>query len=170
MDKKIIFGVLIAILLIGGLFVLTGCSKKNDNTTNSKTENSTSAETVENKEKVAFTKEVAKTRVKYKVPESIDAIGSFKDLGLTCNIYYYTNQTSVMALYPYDDKVENINKVTINGVEYETYKYVEKTMIHYIYRTQIGNFYHLFTYDVYGKEYDDSQVETFMNTVEFITE
>ena len=163
MNKKIIFGVLIAILLIGGLFVLTGCSKKNDNTTNSKTENSTSAETVENKEKVAFTKEVAKTRVKYKVPESIDAIGSFKDLGLTCNIYYYTN-------YPYDDKVENINKVTINGVEYETYKYVEKTMIHYIYRTKIGNFYHLFTYDVYGKEYDDSQVETFMNTVEFITE
>ena len=139
MDKKIIFGVLIAILLIGGLFVLTGCSKKNDNTTNSKTENSTSAETVENKEKVAFTKEVAKTRVKYKVPESIDAIGSF-------------------------------NKVTINGVEYETYKYVEKTMIHYVYRTQIGNFYHLFTYDVYGKEYDDSQVEAFMNTVEFITE
>ena len=52
MDKKIIFGVLIAILLIGGLFVLTGCSKKNDNTTNSKTENSTSAETVENKKKI----------------------------------------------------------------------------------------------------------------------
>ena len=104
------------------------------------------------------------------MPESIDSIGSFKDLGLTCNIYYYTNQSSVMALYPYDDKVENINKVTINGVEYETYKYVEKTMIHYVYRTQIGNFYHLFTYDVYGKEYDDSQVEAFMNTVEFITE
>ena len=170
MNKKIIFGVLIAIALIGGLFILTGCSNKNENTTNSKTENSTSAQTVENKEKVAFTKEVAKTRVKYKIPEESDSIGSFKDLGVTCSIYYYTNQSSVMALYPYDDKVENINKVTINGVEYETYKYVENTMIHYVYRTEIGNYYHLFTYDVYGKEYDDSQVETFMNTVEFITE
>ena len=170
MNKKIIFGILIAIVLIGGLFILVGCNNKNENTKNSKTENSTSAEKVENKEKVAFNKEVVKTRVKYKMPEESDSMGSFKDLGVNCYIYYYTNQSSVMALYPYDDKVENINKVTINGVEYETYKYVENKMIHYVYRTNIGNFYHLFTYDVYGKEYDDSQVETFMNTVEFITE
>ena len=170
MNKKIIFRFLIAIVLICGLFMLTGCGKKDEETTSSKTENSTSKKAEENKEKVAFTKEVSKTRVKYKVPEAMDSIGSFKDLGVTCNIYYYTNQSSVMALYPYDDNVDNIDKVTINGVEYETYKYVENTMIHYVYRTKVGNFYHLFTYDVYGKEYDDSQVEAFMNTVEFITE
>ena len=66
--------------------------------------------------------------------------------------------------------VEKVDKVTINGVEYETYKYVEKAMIHYVYRTKVGNYYHLFQYDVYSTEYDDSQVETFMNTVEFINE
>ena len=170
MNKKIIFRFLVAIVLICGLFMLTGCGKKNEETTNSKTQNSTSKEAVENKEKVAFTKEVAKTHVKYKVPEAMDSLGSFKDLGVTCTIYYYTNQSSVMALYPYDDKVDTVNKVTINGVEYETYKYAEKTMIHYVYRTQVGNYYHLFTYDVYGKEYDDSQVEAFMNTVEFVNE
>ena len=170
MKKKIIFGILIATVFISGLFILTGCSNKNENTTDTKAESSSSEETVENKEKVGFTKEVVKTRVKYRIPEESDSLGSFKDLGVKCSIYYYTNQSSVMALYPYDDNVDNIDKVTINGVEYETYKYVENTMIHYVYRTQVGNFYHLFTYDVYGKEYDDSQVEAFMNTVEFITE
>ena len=162
MNKKKSFRLIMTIVLCVGLFILSGCSNQNGNTT--KKDNSTSTE------KVEFTKEVTKTRVKYKVPETIDSIGSFKDLGVTCSIYYYTNQSSVMALYPYDDQVETINKVTINGVEYETYKYAEKTMIHYVYRTEIGNFYHLFTYDVYGTEYDDSQVDTFMNTVEFITE
>ena len=170
MNKKIIFRFLVAIALICGLLMLTGCGNKNEETTVSKTENSTSKEAVENKEKVAFTKEVTKTRVKYKVPEAMDSIGSFKDLGVTCNIYYYTNQSSVMALYPFDDQVDAVNKVTINGVEYETYKYAEKTMIHYVYRTQVRNYYHLFTYDVYGTEYDDSQVEAFMNTVEFVNE
>ena len=158
------FGVIVIVVIFGGLFMLTGCSTKSGNITNSKTDDT------KNTNKVDFTKEVVKTQVKYKMPEASDSIGSFKDLGVTCSIYYYTNQSSVMALYPYDEKVDTINKVTINGVEYETYKYVEKTMIHYVYRTQIGNFYHLFTYDVYGKEYDDSQVEAFMNTVEFITE
>ena len=162
MKRKNIFILLIAIVLFLGVFTLTGCNNKNKTTT--KTTNSTSTE------KVTFTKEVIKTRVKYKIPEASDSMGSFKDLGVSCYIYYYTNQSSVMALYPYDDQVENINKVTINGVEYDTYKYVENTIIHYVYRVKVGEFYHLFTYDVYGKKYDDSQVEKFMNTVEFITE
>ena len=170
MNKRIIFGVLITIVLVGGLLMLTGCNNKNENTTNSKTENSASKETANSNEKATFTKEVDRSRVKYKVPEDSDTIGGFKDSGINCSIFYYSNQSSVMTLYPYDDKVESVNKVTINGVEYETYKYVEKTMIHYVYRTQIGNYYHLFTYDVYGKEYDDSQVEAFMNTVEFVNE
>ncbi len=170
MKKKIILIVLIAIVLIGGLCLILAFNNKNVNTINSNADNSKSEETVKSNEKVSFTKEVTKTRVKYKMPEETDTLGSFKDMGVTCSIYYYTNQSSVMALYPFDDKVENVNKVTINGVEYETYKYVENIMIHYVYRTEVGNYYHLFTYDVYGKEYDDSQVETFMNTVEFISE
>ena len=167
MNKSNFFRAIIVIILLGGLFMFTGCNNKLTNTTNSKTDNSNSAE---NKDKVAFTKEVVKTHVKYKIPEESDSIGSFKDLGVNCSINYYTNQSSVMALYPYDDQVDSINKITINGIEYETYKYAEKTMIHYVYRTKVGEFYHLFMYDIYAKEYDESQVETFMNTVEFITE
>ena len=81
---------------------------------------------------------------------------------------YYTNQSSVYALYPYDDKVESVNKTTINGVEYDTYKYEDNFGTHYVYRSQVNNFYHLFQYDVKGEGYDESQVEAFMNTVEYI--
>lgn len=156
MKKKILFGLLVMI----GLFMITGCG---NNTVN----NETSVNTKSSQEKVTFTKERIKSHVKYKVPESADDMGSFKDMGKGCFITYYTNQSSVYALYPYDDNVETINKVTINGFNYETYKYVDKTSIHYVYRTKVNNDYHLFEYDVYATEYDDSQVEAFMNTVEF---
>ena len=159
MKKRIIR--FMTIVLVVGLFLVTGCTNKN---TNSTKEDNTK------KEKVSFTKEVVKRYVKYKVPEDISELGTFHDLGVNCMIYYYTNQSSVYALYPFDDKVDTVNKVTINGVEYETYKYEDNSGLHYVYRTQVGNNYHLFQYDVYKKEYDDSQVEKFMNTVEFINE
>lgn len=162
MKKKILFGLLVMI----GLFMITGCG---NNTVNNEknVNNKTTVNNKETGEKVTFTKERIKSHVKYKVPESADDMGSFKDMGKGCFITYYTNQSSVYALYPYDDNVDTINKVTINGFNYETYKYVDKTSIHYVYRTKVNNDYHLFQYDVYATEYDDSQVEAFMNTVEF---
>ena len=160
MKKKSVLVSLLIIMLIAGVFVLSGCGKKEQNSKDSKT--------VETQEKVTFTKEVEKRFVKYKVPEDMTSYGSFKDLGYNCSISYYTNQTSVYALYPYDDMVETINKVTINGIDYETYKYVDNLGIHYVYRTKVDNNYHLFTYDVYNNEYDDSQVETFMHTVQYL--
>ena len=168
MKKKILIS-LVSIVLLIGLFALTGCVKVNVNITDSKAENTSNQESTEKMEKVTFTKEVDKTRVKYKVPEAIDSLGSFKDLGHNCTITHYTNQSSVYALYPYDDKVETVNKVTINGTEYDTYKYQDNFGVHHVYRSFVNNFYHLFEYDVRGSgEYDDSQVETFMNTVEYI--
>ena len=168
MKKKILIS-LVSIVLLIGLFALTGCVKKNENSTNTKAENTTSQEPIENMEKVTFTKETTKSHVKYKVPEESDSLGSFKDLGHNCTITHYTNQSSVYALYPYDDKVETVNKVTINGTEYDTYKYQDNFGVHHVYRSFVNNFYHLFEYDVRGSgEYDDSQVETFMNTVEYI--
>ncbi len=164
MRKALIIIATIVVLGIG-LFVLTGCGNKEENITNPKTDNSTSTET---QEKATFTKEVVKSHVKYKVPEDISLLGGFKDLGHNCYISYYTNQSSVYALYPFDDKVETINKVTINGFNYDTYKYVDNTQIHYVYRTKVNNDYHLFQYDVSSDEYDDSQVEAFMNTIEYV--
>ena len=163
MKKKVLIIITLITLLGSGVFILSGCNKKEQNN-NSKVEESS----IETKEKVTFTKEVSKSHVKYKVPETISSLGGFKDLGYNCYITYYTNQTSVYALYPFDDKVEKVNTVTINGFNYSTYKYVENTQIHYVFRTKVNNDYHLFQYDVYGKDYDDSQVDAFMNTVEFV--
>ncbi len=157
MKKKILFGLFVML----GLFMITGCDKTTTTT------NNTSKDT-ESKEKVTFTKVIEKKHVKYKVPESISDMNGFKDLGKNCYIYYYTNQSSVYALYPFDEQVEKVDKVTINGFNYETYKYVEKSMVHYVYRTKVNNDYHLFQYEVYDAEYDDKQVEAFMNTVEFV--
>ena len=158
MKKKILF----CMFVILGLLMITGCK-------GNVIKNQKAQKIEEPQEKVTFTKERIKesSHVKYKVPESADDMGSFKDMGKGCFITYYTNQSSVYALYPYDDKVDTINKVTINGFNYETYKYVDNTSIHYVYRTKVNNDYHLFQYDVYSNEYDDSQVEAFINTVEF---
>lgn len=168
MNKKVIIGCVAAVVVIAVIAIIVCFGNKKEDVTPQN--NNTQTQETEVEEKVTFTKEVTKTRVKYKTPEDIDSLGGFKDLGKRCTITYYTNQTSVYALYPFDDVVEKVDKATINGVEYETYKYVDKTMVHYVYRTKVGNFYHLFLYEVYNTEYDDSQVEAFMNTVEFINE
>lgn len=160
MKRKKLFGILILV----AVFMVSGCGSNNSSVNNGSSINLKTKE-----EKVSFTKDVIKesSHVKYKVPESTNSMGSFKDLGKNCYLTYYTNQTSVYALYPYDENVDTINKVTINGFNYETYKYVDNTTIHYVYRTKVNNDFHLFVYDVYATDYDDSQVEAFMNTVEF---
>ena len=48
MNKKIFFGVLIITVLIVGLLILTGCGNQNEKTTNSKIENSTSEQALNN--------------------------------------------------------------------------------------------------------------------------
>ena len=155
MKKKLL---LIFVLLLS-LFTITGCTKKS---------NKTASNAVE-KEKVTFTEEVnlESSHVKYKLPKEA-SYGLFKDLGKSCQVAHYTNQVSVAALYPYDDKVDKIDKITINGFNYETYKYVENLGTTYIYRTKINNDYHLFQYFVSSQEYDDSQPLAFMNTVEYL--
>ena len=152
MKKKII----ISLLVIISLFIITGCEKTNNKSKDNEKSN----------EKVTFTVESKHDHVTFKVPEGADT-GYFKDLGHSCFISYYTNQSSVAALYPHDDKVDKIDKVTINDFTYDTYKYVEGTTSSYVYRTKINNDYHLFIYECINSEYDDSQVEKFMDTVEY---
>ena len=154
------------IMLILCICILfTGCGNS------STKEEGTSKQQADTKqeEKQKFTQEVyyEKYHVKFKLPENAKS-GYFDDLGKKCQIAFYTNQSSVAALYPYDDKVDKVNHVTINGFNYDTYKYVENTRITYIYRTKVNNDYFLFQYYVFDKEYDDSQVEAFMNTVEYV--
>ncbi len=149
----------IILLLISFMFSITGCSSKTTNNVNNQKESKTA-------EKVTFTVESKHNHVTYKLPEGND-MGFFKDLGHSCNVSYYTNQSSVAALYPYDDKVEKVDKVTINGFNYDTYKYVDKLGTTYVYRTKVNNDYHLITYYCANTDYDDSQVEKFMNTVEY---
>ena len=149
MKKKL----LLCLLVIVTLFTVTGCGNKG------KTKE-------ESTEKVTFTVESKHKNVTYKLPVGGES-GFFKDLGHSCNISYYTNQTSVAALYPFDDQVEKVEKVTINGFNYDTYKYVDNTSTTYVYRTKVNNDYHLITYYCFNTNYDDSQVEKFMDTVTF---
>ena len=154
MMKKFIFSILVI------AFLITGCG---NSTSNNETK---SQEKDKEEQKVTFTVESKHNHVTYKLPEGND-VGFFKDLGHSCNVSYYTNQSSVAALYPYDDKAEKVDKVTINGFNYDTYKYVDKLGTTYVYRTKVNNDYHLITYYCANTDYDDEQVEKFMNTVEF---
>ena len=149
--KKKIF---LSLLIIVTLFTITGCGKADSKTKDN------------SEEKVTFTEESKHSHVTYKLPKGGES-GFFKDLGHSCNVSYYTNQSSVAALYPFDDKVEKVDKITINDFNYDTYKYVENLGVTYVYRTKVNNDYHLFTYYCSVKEYDDSQVEKFINTIEY---
>ena len=160
MKRKVLLSLLVLIMVV----TITGCGKtnsKSNNTVEKKVEDKGKSE-----EKVTFTVDSKHKNVIYKLPEGGES-GFFKDLGHSCTISYYTNQTSVAALYPYDNEVEKVNKVTINDFTYETYKYIDNFGSHYVYRTKVNNDYHLFTYDSVSKEYDDTQVEKFMDTVKY---
>ena len=150
MKRKLLLITLLSIVTL----TLVGCGKISVKETKKE----------ESNEKVTFTVESKHNHVTYKLPEGGES-GFFKDLGHSCNISYYTNQTSVAALYPLDDKVDKVDKVTINDFNYDTYKYVDKTSTTYVYRTKVNNDYHLITYYCVNTNYDDSQVEKFMNTV-----
>ena len=131
--------IIISLLVIISLFIITGCEKTNNKSKDNEKSN----------EKVTFTVESKHDHVTFKVPEGADT-GYFKDLGHSCFISYY-----------------KIDKVTINDFTYDTYKYVEGTTSSYVYRTKVNKDYHLFVYECMSKEYDDSQVEKFMDTVEY---
>ena len=85
MKKKII----ISLLVIISLFIITGCGKTNNK----------SKENKESNEKVTFTMESKHNHVTYKLPEGAES-GYFNDLGHSCFISYYTNQSSVAAILP----------------------------------------------------------------------
>ena len=77
--------------------------------------------------------------------------------------------TGVAFLHSYDDKADEIKKVKINGVTYEYFKFYNlDDWIIYIYRYEVNNdITYYFEFNVYAKEYDDTQIEKLMNTVEY---
>ena len=81
--------------------------------------------------------------------------------------YYFS---SILILLIGCDKTEKIEKVTINGNEYEYYKvnYLKDYII-YVYRTKIANNdYYYFEFNVFGSDYKDSNITKFMETVEYL--
>ena len=184
MNKKVfIIIALIAILSIG-LFTLTGCGTKEDtNSSNTGNLESTETNSIENtvsnnetstNKKVEFTKTVflEDFNIKYKLPENSISEYDFEDMGCNIMIDVGEHETDDFLLHTNDSHADKIETTNINGYSYEHYKYsYDEDSVTYIYRTQANGKYYKFDYNVNGmKNYDDSQVEKFMNTVEFITE
>ena len=144
MKKRIV----IYFLVVLSIFLVTGCGKTKNN----------AKEKEELTQKVSFTVESKHKNVTYKLPEGGES-GFFKDLGHSCNVSYYTNQSSVAALYPFDDQVDKVDTVTINDFNYSTYKYVDNMSTTYVYRTKVNNDYHLFTYYCVNTNYDGISTE-----------
>ena len=169
MKKKIILG----LLVVSCLFTITGCGVK-ESTNNSKTDNKKSTKSVSKKEstekkKEEFTKTISLEdfHIEYKLPENSISEYDFEDMECSVIIDVSEYETDDSDLHINDNKAEKIETSNINGYSFEHYKYSQEDGVTYVYRTQVNGKYYLFSYNVYGSDYDDSQVEKFINTVIF---
>ena len=94
----------------------------------------------------------------------------YNDNGVRVMFYAENYGNPVARMKEYDKFAEKIEKVTINGFEYECYraKYMDNWTI-YVYRTKLSNNdYYYFEFNVYANEYEDSHIAKFMETVEYL--
>lgn len=173
MKRRLIYCLFITILGIG-LITFTGCDKKDDKqvvTSNKESEKEVKKSEEPVGEKAEFTELVSDDllHVKYKLPKGYESKNTYKDQGKTVVINMDRYTTGVAFLHSYDDKADEIKKVKINGVTYEYFKFYNlDDWIIYIYRYEVNNdITYYFEFNVYAKEYDDAQIEKFMNTVEY---
>lgn len=116
--------------------------------------------------------------VEFCLPENHDGL-SFKDMGANCLINVDRYDAPVAAYYEYDSEGETVKK-TVGGYTFDYQKFnhfgIEDWRM-YVIRiaftdspNQMEHEYYRFIYNVYAKEYDDAQVEKFMQTIRFIEE
>lgn len=94
----------------------------------------------------------------------------YTDNGVRVMFYAENYSNAVARMKEYDKYAKKIEKVTINGHEYEYYKvkFMDKWMI-YVYRIKLANNdYYYFEFNVYENEYEDSHITKFMETVEYL--
>lgn len=165
MKKKIVLG----LLIIVALFIITGC----DSNSKDDKENKDNKETQEKTEvkDIEFTETVSNDEgIQYKLPKGYESNNMYIDNGIRVMFYAESYSNSVARMKEYDNYADKIEKVTINGVEYEYYKanYMKDYII-YVYRTQLAqNDYYYFEFNVFGSNYEDSHIVKFMETVEYL--
>ncbi len=94
----------------------------------------------------------------------------YVDNGIRIMFYIENYSNPVARMKEYDNLANKIEKVTINGYEYDYYKvnYINNYII-YVYRTKLANNdYYYFEFNVFGKDYEDSHITKFMETVEYL--
>lgn len=158
MKKQIIFIILITI-------IITGCSLFNKGNGEFNVENK-----LDESAKEKFTSLISNTsfNIRYKLPENHTSNYEFTDMGVSIKLDIYTFEKETSKLTEYDHFADEIKKKDINGNTYEYYKFNNTpTHLIYIYRTKVNKLYYLFIYNVYNSEYDDTQVDKFMNTVDY---
>ena len=111
-------------------------------------------------------------RVEFCVPDDFDG-GMFTDMGVSCLLTVDCYGNDVVAYHEYDDEGE-ITKVTIGSYTFDYQKFNHFGIPDwrmYVIRISFGNYaYYRFVYNVYSEEYDDAQVQRFMETIRFLDE
>ncbi len=108
-------------------------------------------------------------RVAFCLPEDRDG-AVFTDMGANCTLYVDRYNTDVAAYYEYDDEGETVKK-TVGDYTFDYQKfnhYGIEDWLMYVIRIAHNGDYYRFLYNVYAKDYDDAQVEKFMETIRFL--
>lgn len=179
--RKTILSIAIIFMLALSLFVLTGCG--NDTKEELVEENSSieepeviettepeetdTTEEVKTKEEFTQTFTLDDLNVEFKLPENSVSAYDYEDMGTTVLVDVTRHETDDFLIHQNDDRVETIEKDTINGYTYEHFKYVVDTDLNYVYRTKANGKYYVFEFSVLGEDYDDAQIEKLMKTVKY---
>ena len=109
--------------------------------------------------------------VSFRLPEDHDG-GSFTDLGASCVIMFDRYSSDVAAYHEYDNAAA-IEKKTAGNHTFDYQKFNNMNIPNwkmYVLRIENGYGCYRFIYNVYSEEYDDAQVEKFMETIRFANE
>ena len=180
--KKICF--LLAALILTAALISCGESEKEKADTSKETVDAEKAESVsdvtdvtsspseanEAKDAKEFTALVRLETdfVEFRLPEDHDGT-SFKDMGANCAVTVDRYGNDVAAYHEYDKSAE-IEQKTAGNHTFDYQKFNNMGIPDwrmYVIRIIHNNEYYRFIYNVYAEEYDDKQVEKFMETKRF---
>ena len=108
--------------------------------------------------------------VEFCLPEDHDG-AFFTDMGVNCAISIDRYGNDVVAYHEYD-KYGTVEKKTVGEYtfDYQKFNYMDlPDWRMYVIRIVRNHEYYRFVYNVYSAEYDDQQVEKFMETIRFFS-
>ena len=157
--KKTIF-CLIALILIS---VLAGCG------TEGKAPETKGADGPKDAKEFTSAVRLEYDFVEFCLPEDRDG-NMFTDMGASCAVTVDRYGNDAAAYHEYDSQA-SIEKKTVGEYtfDYQKFNYMDMPNWRiYVIRIVHNGEYYRFLYNVYSSEYDDAQVEKFMETIRFI--